>query len=340
MTRQISQVHSNDVARLAGVSRSAVSRAFTKGAYISPETRAKVMEAAQALGYTPNRIARSLNRQKSDIIGVVTSELDNPFYAEILQRIGELLQENGLATLLVIAHQSDLDDRISQLLSYQIDGVILTAATLSSSVTERYDGFRKPIVLLDRHVQQDGVASVVGDGFGGGRKVADLLVAGGHRHIAFMAGLPNTSSSRDREEGFRTGLAQAGLSIAAYDVGHYTHEGATEAARRLLTRPDRPDAIFCANDVMALATLFVARDELGLRIPADLAIVGYDNTAVCSWPAHLLTSVDQNKNEMAGQAVKLLLQARSERRSSGFIHASIPSDLIIRASTRPIAKPL
>src|SRR4051812_33153343 len=153
------QSRSVDVARLAGVSRSAVSRAFTTGAYIAPETRRRVFDAAAMLGYSPNAIARSLITQRTYIIGIVTTDLHNPFYASLLQEMNELLQDKGYASLLMIAGRDNLDALIPKLLSYQVDGFILTAVMLSSTMAARCHEIGKPVVLVDRYIESDTITS-------------------------------------------------------------------------------------------------------------------------------------------------------------------------------------
>jgi DNA-binding LacI/PurR family transcriptional regulator len=325
-------IRSSDVARLAGVSRSAVSRTFTPGAYVSAETRSKVLAAADMLGYRPNAIARSLSKRQSSLIGIVASNLDNPFYSQMLATLSVLLQARGYAVLLVVADSREIDGLIPRLLSYQVDGVILPATTLGSKIAIDLQRFGRPVVLVNRYLAHDVVSSVSGDNVGGGAAVADLLAQSGRRRIAFLAGQPDTSSSRDRGRGFRERLASYGIAVTADDVGHYTRDGGAAAARRLLARAPQPDAIFCANDAMALAVLEVARTEFNLEVPSELAIVGYDNSTPAAWPFYQLTSVDQNLPEMARIAVELLI-SKVEGHSSGIDHIVVPATLVERATT-------
>jgi len=324
---------SADVARLAGVSRSAVSRAYTPGAYVSPETRQKVLAAAEMLSYRPNAIARSLSKQSSQLIGIVASNLDNPFYAQMLSTLSKMLQQQGYGILLLIAETPDIDGLIPRLLSYQVDGVILPAATLGSQIAIELQRSGKPVVLVNRYLRHDVVSSVSGDNIGGGAAVADLLVRTGHQRVAYLAGLDDTSSSRDRGRGLKDQLARQRVALYAEDVGQYEREPGAVAVRRLLSLTPRPDAIFCANDTMALAALEVARLEFGIDVPRDLAIVGYDNSAPTAWPFYQLTSVDQNLPEMARIAIELLT-GKLAGRPSGIDHVTVPARLVERATTR------
>ena len=162
-----SRTNSNDVARLAGVSRSTVSRVFTDGAYASAETSERVRKAADQLGYSPNAIARSLSMNRTGLIGVIVGELDNPFYADILQVIGEKLQQRRLASLLFVANPSAMDTLIPQVLSYRVDGVIISGAILSSKMALRCQSAGIPVVLVNRYTDSDLISSVVGDNVGG-----------------------------------------------------------------------------------------------------------------------------------------------------------------------------
>jgi DNA-binding LacI/PurR family transcriptional regulator len=329
---------SAEVARLAGVSRSAVSRTFTPGAYVSAETRSKVLAAAEMLGYRPNAIARSLSTRQSKLVGIAASNLDNPFYAQMLAILSKLLQQRGFGILLLVAEPAEIDGLIRQMLSYQVDGVILPAATLGSKIAIDLQRFGRPVVLVNRYLAHDVISSVSGDNIGGGARVADLFAQAGRRRIAFLAGQPDTSSSRDRGRGFREQLASYGIGVYAEDAGQYAHREGAAAARRLLSRTPHPDAIFCANDSMALAALEVARTEFNLRVPEDVAVVGYDNSAAASWPFYELTSVDQNLPQMAQIAVDLLV-SKIEGKSAGIDHMVVPATLVERATTPATAVP-
>lgn len=324
---------SADVAKLAGVSRSAVSRTFTAGAYVSETTRAKVLAAADALGYRPNAIARGLIKRRTGIVGIVVGQLDNPFYAEVLEILACLLQERSLAPLLFISEPQTMDDLISTLLAYQVDGVLLPAATMSSRMAVQCQRSGTPVVLLNRYSRHENVNSVVGDNHGGGAAVGRLFLRQGYRRVAFIGGLPDTSSNMDRERGFREALAEGGVAPMALRSGNYTHEGGAAAARHILGQSPRPEGIFCANDIMAMAALEVAKSEYGLAVPNELAIVGYDNSKQASWPLYELTTVDQNVREMAEKAVALLTERMADPTLPAQ-HLVVPSRLVERGSSR------
>lgn len=300
---------------------------------MSAETRAKVTAAAEALGYRPNAIARSLSKSQSGLIGIVTSSLENPFYARLLSTLSSLLQIEGYGILLVVAETSNFDALIESLLAYQVNGAILTTAPLSSTSAFELQRYGKPVVLVDRYLNQDLISSVSGDNEGGSAAVAELLVRAGHRRIAYMGGDERTSSNRDRRRGFVEQLARHGIALQAEESGVYSHELGAIAARKLLSLAPRPDALFCANDTMAVAALDVARVEYGLQVPEDVAIVGYDNAGPVGWPAYQLTTVDQNLDEMARAAVELLLRQLESGEVSAQ-HVLVPATLVERKTTR------
>jgi DNA-binding LacI/PurR family transcriptional regulator len=327
-------VTSREVAELASVSRSAVSRCFTPGASIAPETRRRILAAAEALGYRPNAFARGLNTRRSGLIGVVVSDVGNPFYARLVEALAIEIQGRGHAPLVFVAKDAAATDAmLPELLTFQVDGVLVASATLSLQVTRLYNSAQTPIVLLDRMADhdEDVAGDVSADNVAAAAMVADLIAAAGCRRPAYMAGLENTSTSRDRGAGFARGLSQHGLSIAARGMGGYSYEGGLKAARTLLAAKHPPDAIFCANDEMALAVLDVARGEFGLTIPGDLAVVGFDNSAPGALAAYNLTTVDQGLESMAKSAVSMIEQIISGEQSQGRL--LLPCTLIRRGTT-------
>ena len=277
-----------DVALLAGVSRSAVSRAFTPGASVGRVTRAKVLDAAAKLGYRPNAIARTLTTRRSQMIAIVVSYLQNQFYPLFVERSSQLLQKHGYHVLLFVSdgHETakpEVDDLVLELMQYQVDGIILASATLSSALAKDCHSAGVPVVLFNRLAPVDRAHSVTSDNIAGGKLAARTLVDLGFKRIAFIAGLEDSSTNRDREQGFREELARLKVRVFARAVGHYSFEGAAQATRDLFSGTEMPDAIFVANDHMAFATLDTLKLELGLRVPEDVAVIGFDNVPQSAW---------------------------------------------------------
>jgi LacI family transcriptional regulator len=305
----MAKVTALDVAEEAGVSRSAVSRVFTPGASVSARTAEKVRRAAEALGYRPNVLARSLITGQSRIIGLVVAYLENQFYPEAIERLSRALQAKGYHVLVFLA-SNDAEATtavIDELLDYQVDAIIAASVSLSNDLTERCEALGIPIVLFNRHQNDDRLTSVTSDNVAGGEKIAAFLVAGGHERIAHIAGWEGASTQIDREAGFRRGLEAAGHKLFARAAGEFNFETAKAAARDLFTRAVRPDAVFVANDHMAFAVMDVLRFELGLDVTGDVSVVGYDDVALASWPSYDLTTVRQRAGRMVAETVDALM---------------------------------
>lgn len=328
-----------DVAHLAAVSQSAVSRAFTPGASVSEATRNKVLEAAHKLGYRPNAHARSLITGRSRIIGLVLSHIENLFYPVALERLSKRLQQDGYHVLLFIGDAQNADDLVDEILQYNVDGIVLAATTLSSSLAQRCADANIPVVLFNRVMASGSggaVSSVRSDNVGGGRAVAQHLVATGHRRIALIAGQEESSTNLERERGFRDGLAEHGLHVYARALGNYDFEQARRAARELFgSGNERPDAVFVASDHMAFAVMDTLRHELGLRVAEDVSVVGFDNVPQASWASYALTTVEQPVEPMVAATVGLLHSyLRDEETTPPSENVIVPVRLIIRNSSR------
>ncbi|MFK7753435.1 MAG: LacI family DNA-binding transcriptional regulator [Sedimentitalea sp.] len=303
------KVTSLQVAARAGVSQSAVSRVFTPGASVSDKTANKVRKAARELGYRPNVLARSLITGKSRIIGLVVAYLENYFYPEALEKLSNTLQEQGYHVLIFMAAQTagNIDDVMEEILDYQVDGIVLASVALSSDMALRCQEAGVPVVLFNRSQDIDGLAAVTSDNVAGGRKVAAFLVAGGHQRLGYIAGWEGASTQRDREAGFRAGLAEHGLDVVARAVGNFKSDGAKAAAQQMFGVPTPPDAVFVANDHMAFAVMDVLRFDLGLDVPGDVSVVGYDDVPPAAWRAYDLTTVRQRANLMVRETVATLM---------------------------------
>lgn len=329
------KITSLDVARRAGVSQSAVSRVFTPGASASSATTAKVRKAAKELGYRPNPLARAMITGKSRIIGLVVAYLDNQFYPVALEHLSKALQEKGYHILVFMASNSsaEVDEIVSELLAYQVDGIVTASVAMSNELTERCAAAGIPIVMFNRGQDGSGLSSVTSANRNGGRKVADFLVAGGHARIAHIAGWSGSSTGRDRRVGFVERLEELGHHASAVVDGMYDRETAMAAARELMQQPAPPDAIFVGNDHMAFAVMDALRADLGLRVPDDVSVVGYDDTPLAAWAAYDLTSVRQPVRRMVEATVETLLaQIADCERPANLIEIDGP--LIVRGSAR------
>ncbi len=332
---QLAPVSQKDVARLAGVSQAAVSRVFTPGTSVSDEMREKVLATAEKIGYRPNIIARSLIRKSTNMIGLVIVQFTNPFYSRMIRDFTRALQELGYWTLLLnIAYAQEVEDTVPMALQYQVDGIIITSATLSSKMAGECARSGTPVVLFNRYASSDNVNAVRCDNVEGGRLVADALLDAGHQRLAYVTGEEGSSTNRDRERGFTERLQERGHTLSFRESGgDYTYESGYAAARRLLHRDDPPDGVFCANDLIAMATLDLARCEIGIKVPEELSIIGFDDIPMAGWPGYSLTTIRQPVEQMVDATIRVLMDAIESPASDAVIEVISPS-LVLRTSAR------
>jgi LacI family transcriptional regulator, galactose operon repressor len=326
-----SSTTSHDVARAAGVSQPTVSRALRGDPRVAEATRRRVTRAAARLGYVPSDRGRSLSTRRSGRVAVVVDDLDNPFYLELLDALHDRLERANTRMLVLTPHRND-PLRTERLLDGSIDGVVLTTTTLDSRLPAELRARRFPFVLLNRVVDGVDADSCTVDNDAGGGEVARALLRGGHTRIGALFGPPSTSTGRDRERGFRRALADAGAALPDELVRHgpfafdYGHRGVAE----LLAAS--PTAVFCANDVVALGALNAARG-LGIAVPDELSIVGFDDISMAGWELIRLTTVRQDLRRMGEIAVELVLDriADPDRAARRVV---LPAELVRRATAR------
>ncbi len=333
-------VTSIDVARRAGVSQSAVSRAFTPGAAVSALTREKVIRAAHELAYRPNAIARTLSTRRSRIVGLVLSSLDNQLYPLVTEQLSRELQTHGLHVMLFFSDGRGVDSALTELLAYQLDGVVIASATVSSKLAEECSRAGIPVVMFNRsadhsaNATSDNASSVTSDNCEAGRMAARFLIAGGHQRIAYIAGREDSSTNRDRERGIVETLRDAGMTLHRRVLGNYDRADAAEAARALVSVGDPPDAVIVASDHMALAVMDTLRFECAVRIPEDMSVVGFDDVPASSWPSYQLTTVAQSVGSMVRSTLSVLLdqmEPSSERVRRDVV---VGCRLVVRTSAR------
>jgi DNA-binding LacI/PurR family transcriptional regulator len=304
------KVTSMDVARLAGVSQSAVSRVFTPGASASKATVAKVRAAAEKLGYRPDRLARAMITGRTHIIGLIVAYLENQFYPVAIERLSRALQAKGYHVLVFMAENSTemVPQVMQELLDYQVDGIITASVAMTNDLTARCSAAGIPVVMFNRGQDEAGLSEVTSDNVAGGRKAARHLIETGHRRIAHIMGWQGSSTGRDRKKGFGEAMAEAGIAPMAMVDGMYSREVAAEAARTLFAGPTRPDAIFVGNDHMAFAVMDTLRFDLGLSVPGDVSVIGYDDVPLAAWPSYNLTTIRQPVRRMVDATVDILLR--------------------------------
>lgn len=328
MKRVRSRSTSFDVAALAGVSQSAVSRAFNPGSSITEETRQKVIEAARKLNYVPNSIASSLTTKRTNIVALILGNMANPFYVHVLHAFSRRLQEMGRQVLtFTVDPGADTDDAIMRVLQYQIDGVILTAAQLSTRMISICHDRGIPIVLFNRYIPGSDASGVRCDNEAGGRLIAEAFVAAGAKSFAMLTGDPKGTTSQDRVRGFVERLLEEGIKRSDIEVleGNSSYEGAVKAVLELFrssSRP-RPHALFGINDIMAMGAIDTLRHRLGLRVPEDIMVGGFDDIPEARRTPYQLTTVRQPIDQMVEETLSIL-------------HLDDPTRPIERGIDRPI----
>jgi DNA-binding LacI/PurR family transcriptional regulator len=337
MSKRISPPSAHDVARVAGVSQAAVSRAFTPGASIAKATQAKVFEAAKALGYRPNLHARSLISGKSGIVGVVLGKALNAVVMAVLDALSARLSRADKHILVFTAEGNGAaDSYVEDLLKYRVDALLLMAIGISPGMARQCKDAGVPLISFNRQMRRHrGLFSVSGDDAEGARRVAGHLLAQGYRRPALMAGFAESATCRERELAFTACLSSSGLNPPEREAGQCQRDCAIQAARLLLKRKPRPDAIFCATDNMALAAIEVARYEFGLEVGRELGIAGFDDIEEAAWPSFDLTSYSLPVDAIVSKAVEIVL---SEATADGPAQVTVNGELKPRGSTLRRAK--
>ena len=298
---------SYDVARHAGVSQSAVSRAFREGASVAPATRARIVAAADELGYRPNAIAQGLITRRSNLVAVIISNLTNLYYPEVLAALTAKLSARGIRVLLfTLAAESEVDHVLDQVWRYQVDGAIV-AARLSAAQLDAFRNRDIALVLYNRDGGGSPVASVSCEFAAGETMLIDGLIAAGCRSFGVIAGPADSTVGEAHVRDVFTRLALAGIDKVPLDRGDFSYESGHAAALRLLKKYQL-DAIIAANDVMALGAMDAARIDCNIAIPEKLSVVGFDGVAPAQWRSYRLTTVRQPVGRMTEAAVSMLIE--------------------------------
>jgi DNA-binding LacI/PurR family transcriptional regulator len=301
-------------------------------ASVSLASRAAVIAAAEELGYRANAAARSLVQRRSYNVGVMVSDLHNIFFAEVLDGLYAAAAERGYRTLITTGNRDPLAEEraLEQLLELRADGVVLAGARLPAEVV-RAAARNVPIALVGSDLQLDGVDVVVDDDFRGAVLAVEHLAGLGHRDIALIDG-GQGAGAKERSDGYRAAMREAGLLRHVHiEPGDFTEGGGYEGARRLLSGSLRPTAIFASNDQSAVGALDAIK-EAGLRVPQDVSLMGYDNTALAALRHISLTTIHQPRNQIGAMAMKAVLRRIEHPGSPARRHVLAPK-LIVRDTT-------
>ncbi len=323
-----------DLARDLGMSVSTVSRAFYPEAVIADKTRKVVLERAQEIGYRPNPFAQSLITKKTHIVGMVVSDLTNPFYPEVMSQLTTLLQQSGMNVMLAAADQPDrIDEAVELLLTYQPDLMIVLATNLESHAREKCEAAGAPVIFFNR-LSADGLGFGVScDNVAGGRLAAEHLVELGHRDLLYVSAFPGASTNVERRRGFCERAMELGLPTPQIiEAGRFSYEAGYNSGLLLGALPRRPDGVLCANDIVAIGFIEGVQEGLGLKVPEDLSVIGYDNIAMAGWPSHRLTTVAQPLDEMMAATVSLARRLATEAHVDQRILRAAPGPLVKRGT--------
>lgn len=311
------KVTSIDVAKMLGVSQSTVSRAFSPTASISEKKRKMVMEAAAKLGYTPNAIARGLISNRSGLIAIALDSESNPMYDLQVRTLSAEIQRRGGQVVLCPIDQDDLDLAISRAIEYQVDGLIIATSRLSGRALAQCEKYGVHLSLINRYIDGINANSVGLDNYPAGQMAAEYLVSKGHTKLGYVSGETGSMTSDERWSGFSQKLSNLGIAPPIFIQSRYNFDAGMQAAKELLSLSDQPQALFCANDILAMGMMDGLRQQ-GKKIPEDYALIGVDDIPMSAWPSYNLTTIRQPLDDITKQAVDdLMLRIEDERDANG-----------------------
>lgn len=310
-----------DVAELAGVSRSAVSRTYTEGASVSRKTREKVQKAADALGYSPNALASSLTTGRTKMIGLVSNNFHNPVFLEVFDLFTRGLHERDLRPLLVnLTDETDPEASIKMLRQYSVDGVIVASSTLPPAFATGFRDAGMPVVhSFGRHAASPSVDVLGIDNIAAGQLAARTLVEHGYSDVGFLGGPPDATSTLDREKGFLSEIAlHRGVTATTSFANAYSFEaGHAEMLDLLKSRPAQ--AYFCGDDVLSIGALS-ALQSAGLRVPEDVGLIGLNDMKMAAWANINLTTIHNPFSEIIAASIARVADLVADPRLPPAVH--------------------
>jgi DNA-binding LacI/PurR family transcriptional regulator len=323
------------VAERAGVSRSAVSRAFTPGASIAPETREKVMQAAAELGYQVNDLARGLLANRSRLVGLVASDPESPFRTQQIAALSRRLVDRGSVPVLIPTGMSEeqVSAAHSTLLRYRAEATIVLSGMPSTSLVELAQRNGQPLIVVGR--TEHGPDHIRIDNARAAQVAVEVFVARGMRKLGFVTSSVRSPNLIEREEAFVSAAANRGLKVRIQRAGYTDYDGGQAAASLLLGTGDALEAVFCVNDLMAFGLMDYARDVLNLSIPHDLSVIGFDGVPASRWGAYRLTTFHQDEEILAQEIIRVLDQRQADPNARPIVSV-LDVPLIYRGSVRPL----
>lgn len=326
-----------DVAKLAKVSPSAVSRTFTAGASVSKKTRLRVLKAAEELGFRPNILARSLMTGRSALIGLVSNAFNNPYVMNIIDVFTTELQNRNLRPLVFnFSGKHDWSETLTLMSQYQIDGIVIASSTLDPAFIAKVGGSSIPAVIaFGRSIQEHGIDSVFVDNVDGGRIAARELLQRGYRDLGFVGAPEYVTTSQDRLTGFRDQIASAGMTAPKVIHGdEYSHAAGFKATVELLKRHPELDGLFCADDLIGMGALDALRTVLKRKVP-EIGVIGFNDIEMASWPSHSLSTLRTHTDQIVISAIDML-QARIENGPKPKEKRILSCEMVVRDSLRSL----
>lgn len=331
MTKRV--ITSIDVARLAGVSQSAVSRAFSSTASISPTTKERVFRAAEALNYRPNRIPSIMLTGRSGMIGIIVGGLRNPLYGTALEQLSAGIRDAGFQVLLVqVIDTVTLEAAIGQLAGYRVDALITALAIGSEKTAAALTALAIPVIAFNSPLTGPRISSVWSNNRESGRRVAGMMAAKKVERPFWLSGPARNAASQARKTGFLQGCAENGLQITILE-GDDSYQSGFDAVTTALAEGYRPDGLFCSNDLMGCGALDALRDRAGFSCPEDVMVIGYDNIPQSAWHGYQLSSFDQRSDALVASALDILTRSLAKPEEPLSETRVIEADLILRRST-------
>jgi DNA-binding LacI/PurR family transcriptional regulator len=327
-----------DVANFAGVSQSTVSRVLNKKEYVKEATREKVLKAVEELGYKPSRLARGLRINSSQILGLIISDIQNPFFTSLVRAVEDVAYQNNYAIILCNTDEDPEKEEllVELMLSERVAGVIITPTREYECPILKLHEMKVPVVCVDRRVFDCETDTVISDNVESSFKLVKHLIEHGHEKIGALFGSSKITSFRERLEGYRKAFISSGLQVRNDFVKQSTpKEGeGYSLANELLDLPQPPTAIFAGNNLMALGAIHAIKDR-GLSIPSDISLVSFDDQEWTQLMTPKITVATQPKYEMGKKAAELLMR-RIEDYQCSVKHITLKSKLLFRESVKSI----
>lgn len=333
-----------DIAKLAGVSYSTVSRALSGSPEISEATREKIQKICQEQGYHTNALARGLSNNRTNVIGLIIPDITNPFFSELSLEIERMAHKNNYKLMLCNNCYADVpvESVFDFLIGHQVEGIFFAGTgNNAAEITTKFSKNLPVVLLADSFYESDieEIRTVSMDNFIGGYMAANHLLSLGHRKIIYVGYRSASISHQHRYRGFQAALEKMGLSFETIENhgDSSTMDKGYELGKDLFSKPLEVSAVFCATDTIALGVLRAA-DEYGLSIPEDFSLMGYDNIVYSSLPKIMITTIDQNKKKIAENAMNLMLESIENPEATRGKHIITQPELVKRTSTSAFKK--